>query len=137
MRILSVLLPHFPLKCELLRHPGLQGSAVVTYAVGSQKLILDYSPELQGLQRDMPLQEALSQHGEIEIIHADMPYYRSVFEEILNALELKSPLVEGSDLGDVYIGLDGSPQLSPAPFRDMALLGSARAIPLDLSDITF
>ena len=83
MKILCVLLPHFPLRCEVRRHPEIKdGSAIVTYAVGSQKLVLDYSPELEGLQRDMPLQQALSRHGEAGLVQADMPYYWSVFNEI-------------------------------------------------------
>lgn len=127
MRILCVLLPHFPFKCELLRHPDLQRSAVVTYAVGSQKLVLDYSPELQGLQRDMLLQQALSLHGEIELIHADVPHYWSVFNEILNALETRSPLVEGSDLGDIYIGLDGLQLIYPN--NDSLISAIREAIP--------
>ncbi len=113
MKILCVLLPHFPLKCELLRNPGFQGSAVVTYAVGSQKLVLDYSPELRGLQRDVSFQEALGLHGEVKVIHADMPYYRTVFDGILDGLELKSPLVEGFDLGHAYLGLDGMQSIYP------------------------
>ena len=80
---------------------------IITAAEGSQKLVLDYSPELKNLQRDMPLQQALSLQAAAELIHADIPYYCSVFNGILDALEKRSPLVEGTDLGDIYIGLDG------------------------------
>jgi DNA polymerase-4/protein ImuB len=86
----------------LAAHP-----VIITAAVGSQKLVMDYSPELQGLQREMPLQQALSLHSAAELIHADIPYYVSVFNKILDALDERSPLVEGADLGDIYIGLDG------------------------------
>jgi DNA polymerase-4 len=70
MRVLCVSIPHFPLMCELGRktvpteHP-----AIVTYASGSQKLVLDYSPEPEGLQPDMPLQRALAQHGQAGLLH--------------------------------------------------------------------
>jgi DNA polymerase-4/protein ImuB len=80
---------------------------IITAAAGSQKLVLDYSNELKSLQREMPLQQALSLQAEAELIHADIPYYCSVFNGILDALEKRSPLVEGTDLGDIYIGLDG------------------------------
>ena len=108
MRILFVLLPHFPLRCEILRHPELDGRPVaITLSEGSQKLVLDYSQELKGLQRDMPIQQAISMYGELGLIQGDVPHYWDVFNAILDALELKSPLVEGSELGDVYIGIDG------------------------------
>ena len=108
MRILCVLLPHFSINCEKLRHQDFtEHPLIITAAVGSQKLVLDYSPKLKGLQRDMPLQQVLSLQGEAELIHADIPYYCSVFNGILDSLEKTSPLVEGTDLGNIYIGLDG------------------------------
>jgi DNA polymerase-4/protein ImuB len=69
--------------------------------------VLDYSPGLDGLQRDMPMQQALAQHGEVELLPADMPYYRITFNGLLDTLEGISPLVEGTELGCVYIGTDG------------------------------
>ena len=108
MKILCVLLPHFPINCEKLRHHDVTARPlIITAAAGSQKLVLDYSPELKNLQREMPLQQALSLQAAAEIIHADIPYYCSIFNGILDALEKRSPLVEGTDLGDIYIGLDG------------------------------
>jgi len=108
MRILCVLLPHFQISCEKIKHPDLTARPVIiTAALGSQKVVMDYSPELKGLQREMPLQQGLALHSEVELIHADVHYYWSVFSEILNALDDRSPLVEGIDLGEVYIGLDG------------------------------
>lgn len=108
MKILCVLLPHFPLSCEILRHPEIDGRPVaITLSEGSQKLVLDYSPELKGLQRDMPIQQAISMYSELGLIQGDVPHYWAVFNEILDALELKSPLVEGTELGDIYIGIDG------------------------------
>jgi len=96
-----------------MRHPELQGNIVITYAAGSQKRVFDYSPGLDGLQRDMSLQQVLSLHRDVELVHADMPYYQSVFKSILDALEEKSPLVDGTDLGEIYIGLDGLHLLYP------------------------
>jgi len=80
---------------------------LITYASGSQNLILDHSPHLEGLLPDMPLQQALSLHGDSELIHADIPHYWHVFNRILDLLEEKSPVVEGAELGLAYIGLDG------------------------------
>jgi DNA polymerase-4 len=108
MRVLCVLLPHFPLQCEAERRPSIKDcQALVMYAVGSQKLVLDYSAELEGLQAEMPLQEALSKYGESELIPADIPYYWSAFNRLQDALEEKCPLVEGAGLGCIYLGIDG------------------------------
>jgi DNA polymerase IV len=128
MKILCVLLPHFPLMCEVGRSPALKGRpAVVTRAEGSQKLVLDYSPDLTGLQPGMHLQTALARHGEVELLQADMPCYRSVWNGILDALEMKSPLVEGAEQGCAYIGLDGMQLIYP---DDAAAIAAVReAIP--------
>jgi DNA polymerase-4 len=126
MKILCVLLPHFPLMCEVGRNPSVKGRpAIVTRTEGSQKLVLDYSPDLTGLQSDMRLQEALARHGEVELLQADMPCYRSVWNGILDALELKSPLVEGAGPGCAYIGLDGLHLIYP---DDDAVIAAVREV---------
>jgi DNA polymerase-4 len=128
MKFLCVLLSHFPLKCEIQRFPDIKdSSSIITYAVGSQKMVIDYSPELEGLQINMPLQQALSRHGEVELLQADIPYYWSIFNEILDALEKRSPLVEGSELGSIYLGIDGLHLIYPT---DIDLINAvAEAIP--------
>jgi DNA polymerase-4 len=132
MKILCVLLPHFPLRCEIRRHPDLEGRPlIVIYAAGSQKLVLDYSPELDGLQREMPLKQAVSRHGQVTLLQADIPYYWSIFNELLDLLETKSPLVEGFDLRQIYLGLDGLQLIYP---DDTALVNSVKeAIPANFS----
>ena len=100
-------MPHFPYKCEILKgHDGGRPVAI-TMAEGSQRLLLDFYPETPGLERGMGLQQALSLQGDLEVLHADLPRYWSVFNGILDALELKSPLVEGYELGTAYLGLMG------------------------------
>jgi len=108
MKILCVLLPHFPLQCETFRCPELRDRPVIlTRTAASQKLVLDFAPQLANLQTGMPLQSAIALYGEAELIRADIPCYQSAFNEILAAMETRSPLVEGAAPGEVYIGLDG------------------------------
>ena len=109
MKLLCILLPHFPLRCEIRRHTAKERPTIVLQPkeAGSQKVVLDYSQELERLEPGMALQPALSLYGEVDLIQADIPYYWSIFNEILDKLEGKSPLVEGSELGCIYIGLDG------------------------------
>ena len=108
MKVLCVLLPHFTLRCEMLRNPAIVSCpAVISCGTGSKKLVLDYSPEFEDLHPDMSLQQALARHDKAELIQADVPYYWSVFNGILDSLETKSPLVEGLELGTAYLGIDG------------------------------
>jgi DNA polymerase IV len=106
-----VLLPHFPLRCEMWRRPEINGRTAIVLQPkdrgSSQKLVLDFSPELDGLQPGVTLQQALSRYGDAILLDADTPYYRSVFNEILDGLENRSPLVEGAEPGLAYVGLDG------------------------------
>ncbi len=126
MKILCVLLPHFPLRCEIMRNPELARQAVILMqAEGSQKLVLDYSPELHNLKHGMPLQQALALQGTAALIQADVPHYGSVFNELLERLETKSPLVEGYDLGQAYLGLDGLHLIYP---DDQSLIKTIKAI---------
>jgi DNA polymerase IV len=102
------MLPHFPLRCEKSRNPHLNGYALaVVRESGSQKMVLDFSPELTDLQPNMDLQQALSRHDDIRIIHADIPFYGQSFDRILDTLEMRSPVVESSEPGLAYVGMDG------------------------------
>ena len=126
MRILCVLLPHFPLRCEILRYPKVKNCpTVITYGTGSQKLVLDYSPELKDLRRDIPLQQALTRYDRVDLIQASIPYYWSTFTKLLDEMEGISPLVEGSDLGTAYLGVDGLQLIYP---DDSRLIGAVREI---------
>ena len=111
MKILCILLPHFPLRCEMQRNSVQRGRPVIILQskdeASSQKTVLDFSPELTRLQCGMDLQPSLSLYGEVELIQADFPYYHRVFNGILDRIEAKSPVVEGAELGCIYVGLDG------------------------------
>lgn len=113
MKVLCVVLPNFLLRCELARHPEISRPAILTRTAGSQKLVLDASPELAGLSPETPLQQALARYGEAGLIPADEPYYRSVFNDLLDKLEAKCPLVEGAEPGLIYINADGMHLIYP------------------------
>jgi DNA polymerase-4 len=126
MKVLCLLLPHFYFRCESLRDPAVgKCPAIVTVASGSQRLVLDHSPGLEGLRRDMPLQVALARHGRAAIVHADVARCRAVFNGLLDRLETVSPVVEGTEPGTAYIGLDGLHLLYPT---DDALAEAVRGV---------
>lgn len=129
--MLCVLLPHFPWRCEVRRNPALAGRPGLVVqskdVAGSPKLVFDFSPELDGLQPGMPLQQALARHGQAALLPADTPCYRTAFNEILDALENISPLVEEADLGGAYVGIDGLHLIYP---DDSAIIAAVReAVP--------
>jgi len=114
MKVLCVLIPHFPLKCEIMRNGDLQNRQIIlTRVAGAKKLVLDYTPELAGLQEGMPLQQAISRYEEVTLLQADIPYYRSTFSQILDLLEKKSPLVEEAEPGLAYLAADGLQLIYP------------------------
>jgi DNA polymerase IV len=102
--------------------------SIVTYTEGSQKLVTDFSPGLDDLLPDMTLQAALARHGDAALIHADIPYYWSAFNQILDALEQVSPVVEGPDLGTIYLGMDGMHIMFP---DDATFIAAVRGIVAD------
>ncbi len=134
MIILCILLPHFPWRCEIRRHTDISDRPAIVVqskdAASSQKLVIDYSPGLENLPYGSPLQQALARHDDVEIIQADIPYYRTAFSEILDALEQVSPLVEGADLGCIYIGVDGLQLIYP---DDNALVNAVRGVVMDFA----
>lgn len=108
MQILCVLIPHFALQCEIQKCPSLENyPAIVTCAAGSQRLVMDWSRDIKDVQSGMPLQQALSLHGEAMLIAADVTYYAHIFEGLLDALGKVSPLIEGAEPGCIYLGLKG------------------------------
>jgi DNA polymerase-4 len=129
MRILCVLLPHFPWWCEVRRNSSIADRPAVVVqskdAASSQKLVLDHSPGLENLPYGMPLQQALACHDDVEIIQADIPYYRTIFSQILDALEQVSPLVEGANPGCIFIGVDGLQLIYP---NDDTLVNAVREV---------
>jgi DNA polymerase IV len=111
MKLLCLLLPHFPLSCEIQREVARRDRPVIILQskdeASSQKTVLDFSPELGRLQPGVTLQSAISLYGEVELVQADLPYYWRIFNGILDLLGEKSPLIEGTELGCIYIGMDG------------------------------
>ena len=108
MHIACVLVAHLPFRLELQRDPSLGSRPVIIFERrGSQRTVLDASPGIQQVKRGMPLQEALACCKDAVPIEADVPTYQQAFDRILLRLGNWSPIVEATDLGCVYVGLDG------------------------------
>ena len=108
MRIACVLISHLPAKAELKRHLELRKKPlIITSESGRGPLVMDITPEVKGVTTGMPLQEALSRCKSATLLEADEAYYRRVFDEIIEALLQRSPVVEKGELGCAYVGVTG------------------------------
>lgn len=108
MKFACVLITHLAIKAEMRRHAQLRGRPVIiTTGVGRSLIALDSSPKARGVVAGMPLQEALSCCKWATLVEADEPYYKAVFDRIINSLAQKSPLVERAELGCAYVGVNG------------------------------
>ncbi|MBI4220770.1 MAG: hypothetical protein HY682_11545 [Chloroflexi bacterium] len=129
--IACIHLPHFPWQTEVVRRPELakRPAIIVGYETpGSQpsrsslsfvresngslqpsrpRIVLDCSPDLQGVLPGMPLNEALSRNPGVALIEPDMPHYQLAFDRALKALAERCPDVEDDGLGRAYVGIWG------------------------------
>ena len=110
MRIACVLIPRFGLALELLAQPALRGRPVILGgAPEERKVVVECSPQAEraGVRRGMPLREALVRCRDAVFLEAHPGLYAGVFEQMLDALERVSPVVEGSPPGCAFVDLAG------------------------------
>ena len=132
MKVACVLITHLPMKVELRRNAELKDKAVIIIeGTDSKSVVLDSSPQARGVTSGMPLQEALSYCKGAILVQADVPYYRAMFDRVVTALGQRSPLVEKSESGCVYVGLDGLEMMYGGESNLTAAL--FRAVPNDMN----
>ena len=123
---------HLPIKAERARNPHLRGRPVILARLsGSQRVVLDASPEAAGVSPGMPLAEALSACADATLVEPDPTAYRRIFEDTLSALEALSADVEEEALGLAYVRLSGLELLHGGEDRLVAAL--LRAVPAYLA----
>ncbi len=109
--IACLLIPHFALRVEVLRHPAWDGMplALANLAEGNRRRLIDCSPEAasQGLRAGMLVREALSLCPGVTVITADPVHYATVFASMLRDLHDVSPALEPGDPGVIYVDLRG------------------------------
>jgi len=109
MKIACMLITHLPVKAELRRNGALRHKPVliVTQSSGGAK-VLDVSSQVRDVTQGMPLQEALSRCKDAVLVKADENYYHRTFDQIVEALLQRSPLVEKGDLGRTFVDMHGT-----------------------------
>jgi len=117
MRILCLLIPHFPVGLEQRNKPGLKGRLLVIVQEGE---VMDCSPEAldQGVRVGMKIERAEKLCPEALVRAADIAHYERAFEKMIEVLAEVSPVAEAGKWGEVYA--DISAQASG--FEDEGLL---------------
>ena len=107
MRIACVLITHLRAKAELRRHAHLRDSPIaVVDRTNGKPLVVDSSAGASA-RAGMTLEQAMSYHNGLIILDADEPYYRRVFEDVVEALLQVGDRIEPAELGIAYARLDG------------------------------
>ena len=110
-----MLITHLRAKAELQRHEHLKSMSpakagnspiVVVDRASGKPLVVDSSAGASA-RAGMTLEQAMSSHNGLIILDADEPYYRRVFEDVIEALLQVSDRVEPSELGTAYVRVDG------------------------------
>ena len=102
-----MLITHLRAKAELRRHEHLKDSPIaVVDRAGGKPLVVDSSAGASA-RAGMTLEQAMSSHNGFIILDADEPYYRRVFEDVIEALFQVSDRVEPAELGIAYVRVDG------------------------------
>ncbi len=110
-----MLITHLRAKAELRRHAHLKSMspakagnspiAVVDRASG-KPLVVDSSTGASA-RAGTTLEQAMSSHNGLIILDADEPYYRGVFEDVIEALLQVCDRIEPAELGTAYTRIDG------------------------------
>ena len=115
MRIACVLITHLRAKAELQRHahlrsmsPAKAGNSPIAIVdrTSGKPLVVDSSAGTSA-RAGMTLEQAMSSHNGLIILDADEPYYRRVFEDVIEALLQVGDRVEPAELGTAYARIDG------------------------------
>ena len=107
MRIACVLITYLRAKAELRRHAHLRDSSIaVVDRTSGKPLVVDTSAGASA-RAGMTLEQAMSSHNGLIILDADEPYYRRVFEDVIEALLQVGDRVEPAELGTAYVRIDG------------------------------
>ena len=108
MRVACVLITHLRAKIEMRRRPDLTDRPAVIVARGQGKpVVVDHFPVASRISIGMTPEQALSQQVDTLILEADEPTYRSVFRQVLTALQEVSDQVEDAELGTAYVRVSG------------------------------
>jgi len=112
MLIACLQIPRFAVEAERLRRPDVASRLILM----GDATVLDCSlgAEASGVRRGMRMSEAIGLCHRAVVLPPDTPYYQRLFDDVLDYLEMQSPVVESahstdSGQGLAYVALNGLP----------------------------
>ena len=94
---------------------------MIVEKVGPTDLVLECSPEAQGVEAGIPLAEALSRCPEAFVLPSDRRFYDDVCDQMADRLAMRCPWVEKAALGCLFAGLEG---MAPSYCGEARLIAS-------------
>ena len=112
-----VWIPLFPLRCEEARHEGLSSYPTALLAPDTTRKLWQVSSLARhaGVKPGMTVSQAIGLCSTLRLIEPDPVHYDEQFTALLSALGEVSPVVEPSELGLVYVGVDGLEGICGSP----------------------
>src|SRR3954471_12560429 len=102
-------IPLFPLRCEEARHEGLAAYPTALLAPDTTRKLWQVSPRARhaGVKPGMTVSQAIGLCPTLRLLEPDPVHYDEQCAALLAALGEVSPVVEQSELGLAYVGVDG------------------------------
>ena len=120
--IACLLVINLPVKAERCRYPALRRRPlVIVESNASHDVVLDSSPEAEGVSLGMTLPQALEVCSNATVVQADQRYYSQVDDRIADALERRFGAVERAGIGWAYVRIGGA---SVAPYGEAHLIAT-------------
>src|SRR2546422_3798473 len=112
-----VWIPLFPLRCEEARHEGLAAYPTALLAPDTTRKLWQISSLARhaGVKPGVTVSQAIGLCSTLRLIEPDPVHYDEQFTALLSALGEVSPVVEPSELGLVYVGVDGLEGICGSP----------------------
>jgi DNA polymerase-4/protein ImuB len=124
-----VWIPLFPLRCEERRRPELAGRPAALLSPEDTRRMWQVSPTARraGVRPGMTVGQAIGLCPTLTLCEPDPVHYDEQFTRLLLALSDVSPVVEPTELGRVFVGVDGLVRLYGDPARQLRVIESAVA----------
>lgn len=110
-------IPLFPLRCEEQRKPELGLKPTALIALNDSRKLWQVSPRARhlGVRGGMTINQAIGLCHTLTLFEPDPVFYDDIYSQLLLVLEKISPVIEPSELGRIYIGVDGLDRLIGGP----------------------